>query len=347
LCGGDREYDYLKALLRSVRKRSNDVFVTVPYKDSEKVQELVTKAGAHLKFWEWNNSFCDARNFADELPKNYRYRFTCDCDDVIENIGNLEKIVWNMEKEGADFAYITYVTGQNKDYGDQIVNVPRMIKLGKGKWVRPIHEVWVGDDPDNFIIDKGKNVRCIHTKKDIESGETRNLNMLLEIKGKTDEDYRYIAASYMTLGQIDKALEYLLKVTPKFGFYFEVLQTIANIYEYRRDLKTGLKYMNKLVKQYGEYSDAYFAKGNYLIKMKKYQEALDTYIEGFKHPILPKIMTFSSHEVFINPLGKVAFLYEELGQHDKAVWCTKVLNKLAPNVSKVKETTKLILESEE
>lgn len=341
----DSEAHYLKNLLKSLRRRSDDVFVTITGKESSELQKICQKRSVKFNFFPWINDFAKARQFGfDNLPKEYDYIFTCDADDVIEHAGNLDKIVRNMIEADADFCYITYVTSQDKEYGDTIVNVPRLTKRGAGKWVRPIHEVWVGNNPDNFIIDRGKNVRCIHTKKDVKAGEKRNLDMLLAIKNKTDEDHRYIAAAYISLSNYDKALEHLKKISPNFGFYFNVLEVIANIYRYKRDLDKGVEVLEKMVKQYGQYSDPYFVLGSYLISKKEYQRALDTYLEGFKHPKMPKIMTDSSHNVLINPLGKVAFLYETLGQHEKALWCVQVLNKIAPDLKKVKTLTELITE---
>lgn len=100
--------------------------------------------------------------------------------------------------------------------------------------------------------------------------------------------------------------------------------------------------MEKLVELYGEYSDPYFDLGNYLIDMMEYERALKVYLDGFKRQKMRSIMTSSSHNTFINPLGKMAFLYETLGMHDKAVWCVKVLKKIAPDLNKVKDLERLI-----
>jgi hypothetical protein len=341
----DTELRYLTALLTSLGDRLYDVYVTITQQNSKNVKKLIEKMGAHWNYFEWVNDFSKARQYGfDNLPDKYTYIFTCDADDVVENVDNLDKIVKEMEEAGAESCYIPYITSRDKEYGDTIVNVKRVVKRGTGHWVRPIHEIWASDR--NTAI-ASKLVKCIHTKKDAIASEERNLEMLLKIKKKTDEDHRYIAMAYISLNQIDKALEHLLKISPEFGFYFDVLCTIAQIYKWKREYDKGLKKAEELVKVYGEYSNPYFVLGNYLIQIKDYQRALDTFIEGFKHPKMPNIMTASSHNIAINPLGKVAFLYEMLGQHDKAVWCVEALKKIAPDLKKVQELESIIKDVEE
>jgi hypothetical protein len=332
----DSEAHYLKALLRSLGKKSKDTYVTITNEPADEIRAICDKRKAHYNFFKWTNNFAEARQYGfDNLPEKYDYIFTCDADDIIE--GKVD----NIDMGDADTCYITYITRRDKEYGDTIVNVPRLTKRGTGHWVRPIHEVWKADTA-NFIIDGGKNVKCIHTKTDIEAGEKRNLDMLLGIEHKTDEDRRYIASSYIVMNKLDEALKYLEEIKDDFGFYYDVLVTISNIYKYKKKFKEGIPFLDKLLKTYGEYSDPYFVKGEYLIVMKDYPQALETYLEGFKHPKMGQIMTASSHNVAINPLGKVAFLYETLGMHDKAVWCVEVLKKISPDTNKVKELERLI-----
>lgn len=342
ICKGDDEYDYLKALLKSLRKHTGDVFITLTSDNTEKSKKLIQKVGGHHNFFKWCDDFSKARNFGyDSLPEEYTHIFTCDSDDIVQNPGNIQVIANDMQKMGADSCYIPYITGKDKEYGDQITNVIRIVRRGSGHWVRPIHEVWVSDT-DKAIADR--RVKCIHTKKDVLAGETRNLNMLLAIKKKTDEDHRYIASAYLTLNKTDEALEHLLRIKPSFGFYYDVLNTIASIYKFKGKLDKSIETVEKLVRKYKNFSDPYFVMGGYLIDKKEYERALETYLEGVKHPKMHHIMSSSSHNVFINPLGKMAFLYETLGMHDKAVWCVEVLKKIAPDLAKVKSLEEIIKE---
>jgi glycosyltransferase involved in cell wall biosynthesis len=340
----DSEVKYLRPLLKSLGFYAKHTTVTITNEPGDKIRKVCDEFGASYNFFKWVKDFAKARNFGiDNLPAKYDYVFTCDADDVIENVSKLGAVVKTMKELKAESCYIPYTTKVDKENGDSVINVIRLFKRGSGKYVRPIHEVYV---PDGELRMADHRVRCIHTKDadQIEAGERRNLDALLAIKKKTDEDYRYIASSYLMFGEVDKALETLLKIKPDFGFYYDVRVTIARIYKHKRKLDKAVEVAEDLMNEYGDYANTYFHLGSYYILTKQYEKALATYLQGFEKPKLPQVATASSHDIFINPLGKVAFLYETLGMHDKALWVVEVLKKISPDLKKVKELEKLIKE---
>jgi glycosyltransferase involved in cell wall biosynthesis len=338
----DSEAKYLKPLLKSLGSHVKNTYVTITNEPADKIRAICDEMGAHYNWFKWVKDFAKARNFGiDNLPAKYDYVFTCDADDVIENAQKLGAVVKSMKELQAVACYVPYITKRDKENGDTMINVIRLFKRGSGKYVRPIHEVFV---PDSDMRMADHRVKCIHTKDHelLEASERRNLEALLAIKDKTDEDYRYIASSQILFGQVDEALENLLKIGPDFGFYYDVRVTIARIYRHKRKLDKAIEVMEDLVKEYPDFANAYFALGSYYILVKEYEKALETYLKGFERPKMPQVATSSSHEIFINPLGKMVFLYETLGMHDKALWCLEVLKKIAPDLKKVKELEELL-----
>ena len=345
LCKGNDELEYLDNLLKSLHKLSSDVFITLTTNDSDKCKKLIKKYKANWNFFEWTANFSEARQFGfDNLPSEYSHIFYCDCDDIIVNPGVLKKVANNMERQKIDSCLISYITNQDKEHGDAILRVKSLIKRDSGKWVRPIHEVWVQDDPSSFTHDT--MLKRIHTKKheQVANSEQRNLDMLLAIENKTDEDRRYIAASYIYFKKFDKAIKYLKPIKEEFGFYYDVQDLLSGLYAQTDQKDKAIETLKNLANKYPELADPYFSLGKLYIKFKDYNKAVESYVEGFKRKKMQSIIVDSTHDKIINPLGKLAYCYEMTNQHDKAVWCIEVLKKIAPNYKKIQDQYNLIKE---
>ncbi|MBU1077435.1 MAG: hypothetical protein KKH98_09095 [Spirochaetes bacterium] len=158
--------------------------------------------------------FDEARNYnLAQIPKEYGWLLWIDCDDVVRNAQNLEKVRLMAEQRNIEAVYFNYlyqvelIEDENPPEQWKIKNIiiehirERLVRNNdKFKWIAPIHETLIEQVPTEKTDNYDVEILHLSTKEDKIESLTRNLpNLELAVaktEGKDPRHLYYLAKAY-------------------------------------------------------------------------------------------------------------------------------------------------------
>lgn len=320
-----------------------------------------TKNGeCNVKYFQykWCDDFADKRNFvASKVTNDYYVRI--DTDDEIINAHNLNALADKARKMEVDVVYLRYIYATDKD-GNILAEHWResIIKKREGMyWKKKVHENIFWDDSDTANTVKDSSVVIKHNMEDghTEKANDRNLRILVKeyMEDKENCDPRtiaYIGRSLLGMGHTEQAIPFLIELTQKSGWdddkffaYCQLSDAYLRLKKYEEALDSAL--IGLKIKP--EFPDAYLKLGNVYLEKGDYKTALEWYEIGVQKPY-PDTMIVLDPSVYgyIAQLN-IAMCYLGLGNTEKALQFWTIAKKTAPNAEPVNSSEELFKDAYE
>lgn len=235
--GIDKELPMLKRCLKTVTPYVDGIFITFTDPDKKKIQKTLKwckDQKINTSYFKWIEDFGAARNYNwKQVPKDYRWVFWCDTDDIVVGAQYFQDIVKTADLNEVDAVFMRYLYDVKFDKEGRIKEImvehrrERLLRNGKYKWVAPIHEVLIGEGTRQVDIETlmdGDICRVVHLTSHTRTAKAlqRNIKILRryrkETKNKDPRPIYYLAKAYVDLGgkeNLKKALpllnDYLIK----------------------------------------------------------------------------------------------------------------------------------------
>lgn len=357
------ETEFLRACIDSVKDIVDEI-VIVDTGSTDGTPQLARELGADVYFFEWNNSFADARNFAMSKCRA-KWLLLLDADEVLfsEDKEKLLEFIRTTEHDGALFKVYNYV-GDRPGVGSSVHNASRLIRNnGRYRFKGDIHEQIESLDGEACGRFALTDIRLHHygylnsvLKK--KNKRERNIPILLkELEKDPDNGFMLfnIGNEFMAQRDYAKAVQHFLKsmqfAKPTEAFcphlYFRTAIALQNLKRYNE----ALEVLDKGLSIYPGCTDMELLKGYIYsdrrldwIAIKSFNKAISM---GEPHATL----RFTDDCATVRPLMALADIY--LRQKDYALaqdCCVKALshnNKLYLALYKISEIAKASGDSEE
>ena len=138
----DDEAIVLDRCLGSVYEHVDGIFITQAGKKKNKEVSRVAQAyGAQESFYEWNDSFADARNYNfSQVPKEYDYIFWLDADDIVRNPEKLKPTI--EANKSVDTFSLWYLYAFDEWDNPVVVHHKTRVLRNDGcvEWIGDLHE---------------------------------------------------------------------------------------------------------------------------------------------------------------------------------------------------------------
>lgn len=272
----------LKRCINSVKKIADEIIV-VDTGSTDSTIKLAKSLGAKVFSYQWVNDFSKARNFAlDKCTKDWI--FVIDADEALhkDNDTILKNSLLTTDKEGL---YMQL----NNIIGTTIINQNPTLRLFKNnksyRYENKLHEQIVqsignsGEDvfgSTNAILN---HYGYDHNVVNMDNKSERNIDILNSyIEEEKDSIYYFgLANEYMKLGKLLESKDLLIKALDYKGkdqgvstyAALSLVQCCIQLEEF----STGLKYVNKFLKQYPDFKDLYFLKSACNGSLMKYSDS--------------------------------------------------------------------------
>lgn len=290
------EEENINRCIESFRE-SVDEIILVDTGSIDQTVQLAEKSGAKVYFYQWDNSFSNARNYALDKASGDWVIFL-DADEYFaHNTGKNIPGILNNAEPGVE-GYLCKWSDISKDgkHESSITYMPRIFKNSKSiRYYGNIHEaICKNGQPLSFQKIPDNSVRIYHTGYDSESKlQQKNKNylncLLNEIKnGNRDPKlYAYMAFAYLGQKEYLKAIQSANKFIESGNHLFGqnvklYLTLIFSMMELNFESELIIsKYKEALVK-YPDHPDLYYHLGRYLFSRKKCTEAIKVLEKGIK-----------------------------------------------------------------
>ena len=259
----------------------DQVVISVDTKSSDDTLNIAKRYADVLKQHEWQNSFAEARNFAqkDVLAK---WILALDGHEYVEKHEFLEKAL-SSEVDGL-FVKIFLEDGFSFWF-------PRII-LNNIQWVKDIHNF-----PECEKMERYKNFLIIHDRPGgqseqsaIERSSQRHKMVsekLLKLLKEDKKDYRsafYLGQQNLHENNLKKAIKYYkhyLKYSPNKEERWLACYTIAHCFNGLNKPKKGLKWLDKADQEIPGRWEVSKKRGSIFIFLKKWEKGIENLVESF------------------------------------------------------------------
>lgn len=344
--GSDDEALLLNNLLGSVKDYVDGIFITIT-QPNDAVRATALRYGATVSDFEWTGDFSKARNFNfAQVPKDYDFIMWGDADDTYEGMEHLRKSL----ETPAD-AYLMWYVYDHDSYGmPNVVHAKTMVVKNDGSftWRGRIHEdLDSGREVSVFMVE---DVKRIHhpTKERVEQSAQRNYGIAMTEDESDPRTWWNRSNALLSLAKYDKALDALHRFVEVSGS--EAEKYLAYI-RMGRVAVEGKRYTDavacakKAIAIHYDWPDAYFALGEFLMKLKSYYDARDAIMEGLrKKPPVYSMVVYNPRDYDYNPLMLLANCYWEMGRPTLALEALKGCLAIQPkneNLKKMVETVQV------
>lgn len=204
---GTETGEQIDKMLRSVSSFVDAIYATATWKKDSEATKVFEAYGAKISFFQWENDFSKARNFAKaQIPDEYEYMLWLDTDDQLIGGENIKQL-----PVGLDAYFCEYNYQIDKETGAVLVKHPRerLVRKNAYEWVGKLHETLIPQVKVKTIFVKQLAVNHYPTDKDIENNILRNIEILEKTYSEEeDHDPRteyYLARCYFDANQDKKA----------------------------------------------------------------------------------------------------------------------------------------------
>lgn len=343
----NEEAKLLDRALSYIAQYVDEICITQAGKEKNKeVSSIIKKYNAKESFFQWNNSFADARNFNFDKTTG-DYIFWIDADDVVRGAEHLRQIVEKMEEQKVDTVIMHYLYHFN-EHGlcDTKHQKVRIIKKGSVKWIGEIHEDFHHlREIKQFFVEE-MEILHLSDEKRVEESSKRNLEIAEEFVKKYPKDARgqwLLGNAYFQEKRYKEAEEQFKKFVHISGSQEEIYLAYINL-----GLVTGNEdYFLKAIAIRPQYPDAYIQLGKYYKDKGRLEQAKQFIIEGLKKPIPEmQIVVYDPREYDLKPMMMLANIYIEMNEYSKALICLKRCAKIDPKDEQVKKIIPIIEKGE-
>jgi tetratricopeptide (TPR) repeat protein/glycosyltransferase involved in cell wall biosynthesis len=336
----------LDRCLDSVEKYVDGIFITQAGKAPHPRVSKVIKAHKGVEsFWEWNDSFADARNFNfSQVPKEYEYILWLDADDVIRNP---EKIKPTLEANPSiDVFSLWYLYAFDEWKNPVVVHHKNRIVKNDGcvRWVGDLHE----DFTENRNIERKhvEGIEVLHlTNIDrINVAKTRNEHVAEVHHERNPDDPR----SYWVLGNSQKAVGKDTEAIASFEKFLELSLSDDEKYIARLRIAEAYLGIDQKIKAVDSlryaiglkplYPDAYIALGRLYYDLGQYADAISLLKQSLVlKPPYYSIVVYNPRDYDYTPLKWLGYSYSAINQPMLAFECFKQLLEITPQDEKLRK----------
>lgn len=254
-----------------------DQIVVADTGSTDRTVEIAKECGAEVHYFEWTNSFADARNFAFSKAKS-QFVMWLDADDVVPKESVKEILKWKNGDLKADTLMCKYVTSEENASEFWFYRERIMLNCKLAVWVGRIHEV---------VAPFGKveysDIKILHRPVGVHT--KRNLAIFRQMKKdgvnfSARETYYYARELYYA-GFYKKALKTLKTFLTFENCYppdvVECNIIMHNIYISLNNSKKAKTCLTQALMASRPRSDVCCFLGNMYLEQKNYHCAIDWY----------------------------------------------------------------------
>ena len=285
------EENTLSRCLESVKDIVDEI-ILVDTGSTDNTVEIAKSYGAKVFFYEWDNSFANARNYSlSKASKDWILIMDADDELVKEDKDKVALLINNKEnKLNAYLGETLSYSGEIKNYNIYSNLNIRFIRNGKGyKFIGDIHEqIKPGSEDEKKQVFFGLvDIRFYHygyLNETIIEKNKRKRNMdIIEKMLKENPNNSFMlynmGVEYSAKGEYSEALNYLNKAyknfNPTAGFSSKLILKMISCNETLNNLDECLKLIEAGQKYYPECTEYEFYKANIFYKKKKYLSAIE------------------------------------------------------------------------
>ncbi|MPL97836.1 hypothetical protein SDC9_44031 [bioreactor metagenome] len=275
-----------------------DEIIVVDTGSIDKTVEIAKTLGAKVYYYEWNNHFAEAKNFAIDHAKGDWIVFL-DADEYFVNntaqniIPLIQRLNPSFNTIACKMKNIDYVNGKMLD---EITHVRIFRRDGNIRYINSIHEILVDKTKNKilkaFLTDE-KELLIHHTGyslSDRGKKAERNLELLLLELDKAPDTptiYHYISDCYFAIKDWEKSIEYarlFIHSGTKFvGYNVKPHQNIIDsMLRLKFNADAILEEIHIAINKFPRHPYFRFYLANLLYDFKKYDEAYNEYLMTLK-----------------------------------------------------------------
>lgn len=326
------EEEMLGTCLESV-KDIVDEMIIVDTGSEDATEEIAKSFGAKIFYYQWNNSFADARNYSlSKATGDWILIMDADDEFAKEDIPKLKEIIENPDS--ADIYYMKTVcfTGNTPDLGGAILNMNvRLIRNGLGcHFMGDIHEHPVAGKSNRPVLTA--DICFYHygyMNQTVTSKDKRTRNRMLiekEIEKEPDNPIMlfYLANEYFAERNFEKAYEIFHKslavCSPYSSLISKLYFRLILCSQFLGNAEEAISYADKVLAYFPNFTDAQLLKASILLKQNKTSQAIRAYNKcirmGDPPPMLSNILGAGSFQ----PHLTLSELYFHMNFYDKAYY---------------------------
>lgn len=327
------EEEMLERCLNSVKHLVNEMII-VDTGSTDATISIAESFGAKIFHYDWDGSFANARNRALKEATG-DWILIMDADDELE-FEDTEKLVGLLNANDTDVYYLNTLSfsGDAPVSANIVYNLNvRLIRNFKGYlFTGDIHEQLVPGE--EYQKDRGQiknaDVRFYHygyltSTIKAKNKRQRNIGMIQKELDKYPDNAFMLfnmGTEYYALQNYREALRYYLQsyryFKPDVGFCSKLVLRIVLCYEVLEEFDEEIKYIDKGLRYYPDFTDLEFIRGYALVRQGKHLAALRSLQKCVKMGESPAhlcnlagVGTFRAHQM----LGAI---YAALGENDRA-----------------------------
>lgn len=342
----DDEAIVLDRCLGSVYEHVDGIFITQAGKKKNKEVSRVAQAyGAQESFYEWNDSFADARNYNfSQVPKEYDYIFWLDADDIVRNPEKLKPTI--EANKSVDTFSLWYLYAFDEWDNPVVVHHKTRVLRNDGcvEWIGDLHEDF---HPTRQVQSKHiEGIEVLHlTNLDrVDTAKVRNEHIAQKHVKKNPNDPR----SYWNLGNSLKAVGKDREAIKNFEKFLELSLSNDEKYIVRLRMAEAYCMLNEKLNavdclRYAIglkplYPDAYIQLGKIYYDLEQYTDAVELLKQSLKMtPPYYTIVVYNPRDYDYAPLKALAYTYMAVNQPILAYECFKQLLEITPKDKNLKK----------
>lgn len=324
------DVDAVESKIKAYGKYFDEICITIADKDKNTYYEAQKRLGdINLTYFKWVNNFAKARNYNMEQIKS-DYFFWIDSDDNINNPEYLRTAVSEMEKEGLDAYYMSYIYGYNEVKEPIAVHWrERLIrKAHPFTWKGAVHETLISADIPKLA--KTDNISVIHDYKsqdDIMKSVLRNHEIMENEVENGDEDPRtlyYLGRSYFMLERFRESAQTLMIYLQQSGWdeqkydaWMKVGDALLMMDEYDKSMNANLE----AIKLNPANPDGYIKMGDLYLALEQPGKAIEWLKIGMSKPPVESMEIIDPTLYTYRPLVSMAMAYFSMAKVTEAKKC--------------------------
>lgn len=302
---------------------------------TDRTVEIAKQYGAKVFYYQWNNDFAAAKNFALERAKGQWIIFL-DADEYLDKKsaqllpGLLKKV--DMSKHNAIGCKITNIDiDMNDRVIDSFMNI-RVFKNDKNiRYRSNVHEGLYNKKGGIHVLALYDEIIIYHTGYStsiVKTKAERNLKILLENIKKDGEHpsyYRYLCDCYLSTGDYENCIKYgrlhIESGVKPIGYESKVYKNIIDALYLKEAPRTEIELeIKKAIAVFPKHPNFYYVYGFFLHQEKHYEEALQNLLKAEQlnseyRGIEVNFAAGMLKDIYL----KIGYLFELKNQEDQAL----------------------------
>lgn len=342
----DQEADVLKRCLTSAAPHVDGIFITITGKN-KRCEQVAKAFGAEVSYFEWENDFAKARNFAlSQIPEDYDYWMWLDADDELEGGGRIKSTLEG--NPSVDALVFNYFYAFDQWDNPVVVHAKTRVLRNDGcvEWIGKLHEDF--HRKRQMDVRFVEDVVVLHRTNDerIETARERNVSVALnDVKEKPDDPRVYwnLGNAKKAMGENEQALEafdVFLDTSKSDDEQYIVYLRRAEIFWDMNQMEEAIGEVRKAIAIFPYTPDAHILAARLYYSANMLMEAKESCMMGLKlEPKYLKTIVYNPRDYDYEPLKLLAQIYMGLALPQLALSALQACLQITP---KDKELEKLI-----